>query len=199
MNNKINMKTLGVIGTLALALAALPGSAFAQAGVKQNGHSETTRIPEHHKSATTTSSPAANATSGATAKLSAQDSQFISKAAQGGMMEVAMGKVAAKKATHPDVKNFGQRMVTDHSRANSELMAIAKSHGVSPAKSASSEKWTSDKEYMSMMLSDHQKDLAEFKTEAAKGTDPQLKKFAADTSRIIAEHLKMAKQISSKL
>ena len=50
-------------------------------------------------------------------------------------------------------------------------------------------KWTSDKAYMDMMVKDHEKDLAEFKEEASSGSDPDVKKFADDTAKIVQEHL----------
>jgi len=46
-------------------------------------------------------------------------------AAKGGMMEVALGKLAREKGQSADVKKFGERMVTDHSKANNDLKAIA--------------------------------------------------------------------------
>src|SRR5689334_17454408 len=58
-------------------------------------------------------------------KLSGKDKTFMMNAAKGGMMEVEMGKVAAQNAKHPDVKKFGNRMVSEHSKANNELMALA--------------------------------------------------------------------------
>ena len=63
-------------------------------------------------------------------KLSSADKAFIKDAAKGGMMEVAMGRVAEKNATNSEVKNFGARMVKDHSKANEELKAIAKEENV---------------------------------------------------------------------
>ncbi len=123
----------------------------------------------------------------------------MNKAAHGGLMEVAMGKVAEEHATNADVKSFGHRMVTDHSKANDELAAIALHHGFAIPKSVAAHAWTNDKEYMGMMVADHEADLAEFKHEASNGTDPALKKFAADASHVVAEHLKMAKEIHSKL
>ena len=45
----------------------------------------------------------------------------MKKAAKGGMMEVAMGKLAEQNGQSEDVKSFGKRMVTDHSKANDEL------------------------------------------------------------------------------
>jgi putative membrane protein len=148
-------------------------------------------------SASPSASPAAAAaTKGA---LSAQDSQFVSEAAKGGMMEVADGKNAAKHGQSADVKQFGNRMVTDHSKANNELKAIASRKGIKLPGSPSAPKWSGDKAYMDMMVQDHEHDLGAFKTEARKGTDPDLKAFASNTSKVVAEHLKMAKQIDGKL
>ena len=56
---------------------------------------------------------------------SAKDKTFMKKAAKGGMMEVAMGKLAEQNGQSDDVKSFGKRMVTDHSKANDELKSIA--------------------------------------------------------------------------
>ena len=131
--------------------------------------------------------------------LSEKDKTFMHKAAKGGMMEVVGGKVAEQNARSEDVKSFGKRMVTDHSKANDELKAIAAQKNVQLPSREPSEKWTSDKAYINMMVSDHQKDLAEFKEEANSGSDPDVKKFAANTAKIIQKHLDLAKQTQSKL
>ena len=57
--------------------------------------------------------------------LSSGDEKFVKEAAQGGMMEVELGRLAADKAASDDVKQFGKRMVDDHSKANDELMTLA--------------------------------------------------------------------------
>jgi putative membrane protein len=121
------------------------------------------------------------------------------KAAKGGMMEVAMGKVAEQNAQSDDVKSFGKRMVTDHGKANDELKSIAQKKNVELSSKEPTEKWTSDKAYMNMMVRDHQKDLAEFKQEASNGSDPDVKKFADDTAKVIQEHLDLAKETQTKL
>ena len=131
--------------------------------------------------------------------LSAKDKTFMKKAAKGGTMEVAMGKMAAQSAQSDDVKSFGKRMVTDHSKANEELKSIAAKKGVKLPSKEPSEKWSSDKAYMDMMVKDHEKDLAEFQEEASTGTDPDVKKFAEDTAKVVQEHLDLAKQTQSKL
>lgn len=114
-------------------------------------------------------------------------------------MEVAMGQVAEQKAQSEDVKSFGKRMVTDHGKANDELKSIASKKGVQLPSKEHNTKWTSDKTYMDMMVQDHEKDLAEFKEEASSGSDPDVKKFADDTAKVIQEHLDLAKETQGKL
>ena len=131
--------------------------------------------------------------------LSAKDKTFMKKAAKGGTMEVTMGRLAEQNGQSDDVKSFGKRMVTDHTKANEELKSIAAQKGVKLPSKEPSEKWSSDKAYMDMMVKDHEKDLAEFQEEASTGTDPDVKKFAEDTAKVVQEHLDLAKQTQSKL
>src|SRR5262245_42220794 len=67
---------------------------------------------------------------GGSSSLSDKDKTFMKKAAKGGMMEVAMGQVAEQKGQSEDVKSFGKRMVTDHSKANEEIKSIDSKKGV---------------------------------------------------------------------
>ena len=136
---------------------------------------------------------------GQSSSLSAKDKTFMKKAAKGGMFEVAMGKLAEQNAQNEDVKSFGQRMVTDHSKANDELKSIASKKGVQLPTKEPTVKWTSDKAYMDAMVKDHEKDLAEFKEEANSGSDPDVKKFADDTAKMIQEHFDLAKETQAKL
>ena len=133
------------------------------------------------------------------ASLSAKDKTFMQKAAKGGTMEVAMGRLAEQNGKSDDVKSFGKRMVTDHSKANDELKSIAEKKGVKLPGKEPSEKWNSDKAYIDMMVKDHEKDLAEFQEEAKNGSDADVKKFAEDTAKVVQEHLDLAKKIQGKL
>lgn len=136
---------------------------------------------------------------GKSSSVSAKDKTFMKKAAKGGMMEVAMGKLAEEKAQSDDVKSFGKRMVTDHSKANDELKKIAAEKNVKLPAKEPTVSWSSDKAYMDMMVKDHEKDLAEFKQEASNGSDPDVKKFADDTAKVVQEHLDLAKETQGKL
>jgi putative membrane protein len=131
--------------------------------------------------------------------VSEKDKTFMKKAARGGMMEVAMGKTAEQNAQSEDVKSFGKRMVTDHSKANDELKSIAEKKGVKLPSKEHTGKWSSDKAYIEAMVKDHEKDLAEFQEEAKTGSDPDVKKFAEDTAKMVQEHLDLAEETQSKL
>ena len=140
-----------------------------------------------------------DASANKSSSVSAKDKAFMKKAAKGGTLEVAMGKLAEQNAQSEDVKSFGKRMVTDHGKANDELKSIAEQKGVKLSTKEHSEKWSSDKAYMEAMVKDHEKDLAEFQEEAKNGIDPEVKKFAEDTAKVIQEHLDLAKETQSKL
>jgi putative membrane protein len=132
---------------------------------------------------------------------------FVNKAASGGLMEVELGRVAQEKAKNQRVKDFGSMMVSDHTQANDELKSIASSKNVTvPAAVMPDEqkhidelnKKTGadfDKAYMNMMLEDHKKDVAEFKKTSEKSTDADIKNFAAKTLPVLQKHLDSAKAI----
>jgi Predicted outer membrane protein len=142
---------------------------------------------------------AQNAPASKSSSLSVKDKTFMKKAAKGGMMEVAMGNLAAQNGQSDEVKSFGKRMVSDHSKANDELKSIAAQKGVTLPSKEPALKWSSDKTYIDMMVKDHEKDLAEFQEEAKTGSDPEVKKFAGDTAKVVQEHLDLAKETQGKL
>lgn len=136
------------------------------------------------------------------AELDSADKDFMMEAAKGGMMEVDMGKMAEQKAKSADVKKFGKTMVTDHSKANNQLMSLAKKKGVTLDTSKSSEKMSDsdfDKEYMDQMVKDHEKDVAAFEKEAKNGKDADVKAWAGKTLPTLKKHLQMAKDIQGKM
>lgn len=158
-----------------------------------------------------TSTTATSTTGSAATTLSQQDQDFVMKAAQGGMAEVALGQMASTKATNADVKSFANRMVTDHGQANQELQQLATAKGVTlPADMGDEHKKASDhlsglngaefdKMYMSHMVDDHDKDVSEFEKASQSAQDPDVKAWAAKTLPTLKEHQKMAKDVKGKL
>jgi putative membrane protein len=141
------------------------------------------------------------------------DSRFAMTAAEGGMLEVELGRLASEKAASAEVKDFASRMVTDHSKGNAELTEIAGSkslmlptqeqvkgkHQAMIAKLSKLEGAAFDREYMSAMVKDHDKDVALFEKQAKNGRDAALRAFAEKTLPVLREHQKMAKQLSDKV
>ena len=144
-------------------------------------------------------------------QVSAKDKAFIKKAAQGGLEEVEIGKMVASKAQSNDVKQFAQRMVDDHTKANDQLKSVAQQKGVTvpttmdaqgQALKARLEKLSGDqldKAYMKAMVQDHTKDVHEFKTESQAAKDPDVKSFASSTLPTLESHLQQAKQVAAKV
>jgi len=143
---------------------------------------------------------------------SAKDSnKFATNAAQGGMAEVELGRLATQRAGDVSVREFGARMVADHSRANSELKSIAGQKGIQLPTELNSEQKSEmdklskmsgaefDKEYMSAMLKDHETDVKDFDTQAREGNDPEIKAFAGKTLPTLQQHLQMAQQAAQKV
>jgi putative membrane protein len=134
------------------------------------------------------------------------DAEYAVMAANGGMLEVELGKLAQTKAASPKVVEFAKMMVEDHSKANKELMEIAGAKFITlPAildnkkqkdydDFAKMDKKDFDKAYTDYMVKDHKEDIDEFKKEAQDGKDPELKAFAAKHVPILEHHLQMAQQ-----
>jgi putative membrane protein len=147
----------------------------------------------------TTRSTASGAST--SAKPSEADTKFAMEAADGGIMEVELGRLALTKATSPMVKQHAQMMVDDHSKANAELKSLAATKGITlpdsmsadhkkAYKNLSEKKGTAfDKAYTDMMVDDHKKDLDKFKDQADKGTDPDIKAWASGKVPTLQQHL----------
>jgi putative membrane protein len=137
------------------------------------------------------------------------DHQFMVAAAQGGMAEVEMGRLAEKHASDAQVKQFGQRMVRDHSKANAELKKIAAEQGVRLPRTVNAQDRADmnrlsklngkafDLAYMEDMVRDHQQDIAAFQKESDSGNNPAVKAFATKTLPTLQEHLKLAESARS--
>jgi putative membrane protein len=136
------------------------------------------------------------------------DKKFVKDAALGGMTEVELGKVASQKASDEKVKEFAQKMVDDHTKANEQLKEIASKSNIQVPDSLDSKHRSRidklsklsgeefNKAYVKDQLKDHQTDVREFSDEAQNGTDPNVKSFAASTLPTLQHHLEMVKSLN---
>jgi putative membrane protein len=143
--------------------------------------------------------------------LARKDMKFVHEAWMGGMLQVQLGKIVPDKAQSQDVKDFGARMVTDHTGVNTELKQLAEKKGiVLPDKLDKKhekivDKFSKlsgaefDKEYMKLEVKGHESDVALFKKASKDLKDPDLKDFATKTLPAYEEHLKLAKETEAKL
>ncbi|OCX50787.1 hypothetical protein BEL04_18815 [Mucilaginibacter sp. PPCGB 2223] len=135
------------------------------------------------------------------------DAKFAVEAANGGMAEVMLGKLAQEKSDNAKIKEFGGMMVTDHSKANDELRALAKGKNIAlPLVVGADEqkhyddlnKKTGadfDKAYVSMMVDDHKTDIKHFEDAEKNLKDPDLKAFVIKTLPTLKMHLSSIESI----
>jgi putative membrane protein len=136
------------------------------------------------------------------------DRQFVKQALQGGMAEVQLGQLASQKASSPDVKQFGEQMVADHTKLGDQMKPVAQQLGVLAPKDVSKK----DKElmaklqqlsgtefdnaYITAMVKDHKKDVEDFKNEMQQTQNPELKQVVQQGGEVIDHHLAMIDQIA---
>ncbi|HZT57214.1 MAG TPA: DUF4142 domain-containing protein [Pyrinomonadaceae bacterium] len=182
------MLALGACGALAVVVAA--GAAAGQNNT--NANSGGSNSNSHHSTKMTS------------------DQKFATEAAIGGMEEVQLGQMAAQKGASDEVRQFGQRMVDDHSKANQDLTQVASGKGwtlptaldakhqadVTKLSGLSGDQF--DKAYVDMMLKDHKKDVGDFQKESNSGADADIKSFATRTLPTLQDHLQMIQRIHDK-
>ena len=188
-------KTHALLGGLAAvaAMAALNASA-------QSSSSSSTRSPS-------SSRPSQSSVSG----KSAEDSKFLEEAIRGNMAEVQMGELAKQRAQSKDVRDYGQMLVDDHSKANQKAEAIARNLGVTvPTEPTAKQKQEHDamaklsgaqfdSMFMSHMVQDHQEDVGKYMAQAQSGDSSKVTEYAKDTLPTLRSHLSKAQSIESKL
>jgi putative membrane protein len=145
------------------------------------------------------------------APVDKESSDFAVKAAEGGMLEVELGKLAQEKGVNPRVKEFGAMMVRDHGKAGDELKALSGNKNITLPDSVSADHHDHmvdmtkksgkdfDKHYIDMMVSDHNDDIDMFEKASNNLSDPELKTFATNTLPTLRAHQDSAKAIQEAL
>jgi putative membrane protein len=136
------------------------------------------------------------------------DKKFLKEAALDGMTEVELGKLAAQKASSPDVKQFAQKMVDDHTKTNEQLKQVASKENISLPDGLDSKHQSQidklsklsgedfDKAYVKDQVKNHQSDVREFTAEARSGNNAGVMTFASSVLPTLQQHLEMAKDLN---
>lgn len=140
--------------------------------------------------------------------LTGEEQKFVLKAAKSDETEISLSKLALQKSNDPQIKQFAEMMVTDHTKSTSLLKPIAANHNVAIPEnpgSANEAKYRAlegksgkafDKAYIQTMIADHQSTLQAFQSASGKVQDPNLKEFVGTVEPIVKHHLEVAKQLS---
>jgi putative membrane protein len=143
--------------------------------------------------------------------VSKKDEAFVKDAAHAGLLEVKLGELAVSRASSADVKELGQHMVTDHTKANNELKALASKKSIPVPGDLDKEGQMHydelskksgadfDKAYSALMVKDHKKVIAKFKEESSSGNDKYLAAWASATLPTLQHHLMMSEETDSKI
>ncbi|WGV24342.1 DUF4142 domain-containing protein [Halotia branconii] len=198
----INFKIFST-GMMAIALSVATGCT--PTGQPDQNVSQTP--PAQPVQTTDTPSPTVSPTTSGQNNLSASDKQFMNEAAQDGLAEVQLGQLASERGTSDTVKQFGQRMVQDHTQVNNQLKQLATQKGVTlPTTIGTTNQQVEqrlsklsganfDREYMNEMVQAHQKDVSAFQNEAQQGQDADLKALVTQALPTLQEHLQQARSI----
>jgi putative membrane protein len=157
-----------------------------------------------------TPQPGPVTTQGATSDINA-DMGFIREAGSSNAMEIRLGQLAQNRASNSAVKQFGQRMVTDHTSMQQQLTNLAASAGASftPAMDSDHERQVNrverfngadfDRAYMRLMIQAHQDDLDQFRTQAQSARSTQVRNLASATVPLLQQHASLAAQVGAQV
>lgn len=135
------------------------------------------------------------------------DKDFLEKAAKSAQMEIAMGRLGQQHASSPAVKEFAQRLVQDHQKAQQELQTLASARGMEIKESndkhhdklAKKHGAEFDKEFVKEAAKEHRKDVKTFEKEAKNAKDPEVRAWAEQTLPVLQQHLQMAERLEKEI
>ena len=194
--------------TALLALVFVVGTAFA-AGAQTSNQGTTTTGNQNTPG--TTTAPGTQTGTVQKGNLDKKDMKFLQDTAMDNPFEIQASQLAAQKANSQEVKDFAQKLVTDHTRLSSELSSLASTKGVNLSSSMekkdrkeldelnkhSGKKF--DHEYVKEMVKNHKEDIRDFKAEAKDAKDPDVKNWASNHVSALEQHLTMAQDLEKKV
>lgn len=136
---------------------------------------------------------------------------FLTTAYQDGLAEIQLSQLALQKSTNTDVRNFAQRMIDEHTRANNQIAALAQSSGLTLPTTLSPNRQSLvaelstfsgtdfDRAYMDVNVFVHTKDVRLFRRQAEEGRNADVKSFAQNLLPALSEHLELAKSIDKAI
>jgi len=139
----------------------------------------------------------------------AADRDFYVKASAGGRAEVETGALAQVKGHSAAVRDFGEMMVRDHTKANDKLKLIAGRKNIElptepdakhKAKKQELEAASGpafDSAYIQAQVADHEATESLLKQEIESGSDAEAKAWAREALPTVTAHLERARGLAT--
>jgi putative membrane protein len=145
---------------------------------------------------------------GATAE-DVDDSNFLMEALQTDLAEIKMGELAAQRGTSMGVKEYGEKLQADHSKALQDTSALAKELGVTiptePTEEAQEHHAAISKlsgaefdaAFVSQMIMGHEKAIAKFTEQTHANPNKEIAALATKRLPTLREHLAIAESLQA--
>ena len=154
---------------------------------------------------------AQDASSASASSSAAADKTFAMQADEGNSAEIAASQLALKKSKNPDVRDYAQKMITDHQKLRADMAPFAQQMGVTTPQplnethqavakrlmALSGKQF--DMEYIKVMDQDHHKTLGLFQNEIATTSNADLKTAVQQGATSVQMHTDMADQLATKM
>lgn len=139
------------------------------------------------------------------------DREFIRMAAEGNNAEIQTSQLALQKAADQSVRQYAQRMITEHTQANQRLASIAARYGVTlptapgPLHVAIAQQLNQlsgaqfDRAYMGVQENSHLSSAALYRTVLEQGQAADVQTYASEILPRVQEHFEMANQMSVEM
>ncbi|HLH30305.1 MAG TPA: DUF4142 domain-containing protein [Terriglobia bacterium] len=187
---------------------AVFGLAACQRG---NDNVQAAREPEPATNPAPSSTPAESAPVATANTLTGADRDFVKQAEKDNLQERVLGRMAQEQSQNNDVKSYGKMLVKDHNDALQQLVDLMNKNGMPQPKTLPEERTDAikkmeglkgaafDKEFVNMMVEDHQKAIDLFQKEANTAQNSDVRDYAKDVLPTLQKHLKDAKNLLSKI
>ncbi|MFZ0392823.1 MAG: DUF4142 domain-containing protein [Terracidiphilus sp.] len=142
-------------------------------------------------------------------KMAMTDQQFIDMAAQTDMVEANLGQLAQDASDSQAVKDYGQMLVTDHTKDYQQLQTLAMGASLTVPTAIDAENNKKmiapfhelkgaafDRKYAMEMVAGHTKAIEVYKKEAAEAQDAAVKSYAEAALPTLEKHLAGAKDLT---
>lgn len=150
-----------------------------------------------------TSSPRDQGRDTPTATAPRTDAEFLTAAARANVEEIELGRLAGTKGVAGEVREFGRKMVDDHTQVNTRVKELAELKGVTlptgPEEAARLEGPEFDQKYAALMVANHEKSVARYEKASKDAADADVRAFAGKTLPTIQHHLQMARDLKAKV